>query len=97
MNGRKYWIDYAKVFGIFLVVLGHFTPCYRDDYSAQLLYSFHLPLFFIISGYLYKTSDSTTRKQLMGIIQRLIVPYVMLIMLGLGIQFIFIGGGGESV
>lgn len=46
---REIWLDYAKSIGIFLVVLGHLPFC--GNYVISL---FHMPLFFILSGYLYK-------------------------------------------
>lgn len=55
---RKFWLDSVKVFGITLVVFGHFTPDYKNDFLCQLIYSFHMPLFFIISGYLCSTAKN---------------------------------------
>lgn len=50
---RIKWIDNLKFMGIYLVVLGHL------DISQTILnyiYSFHMPLFFFISGYLFNIS-----------------------------------------
>lgn len=53
---RLDWLDAAKGLGILLVVLGH---SFRHDmfdrsdlcaYIAYLIYSFHMPLYFVISG-----------------------------------------------
>ena len=46
---RLAFIDNAKAFLIILVVIGHST----FSFSRQI-YWFHMPAFFIISGYLYK-------------------------------------------
>lgn len=46
---RYAWIDCMKGIGIILVVLGHI---YRDNYVGLWIYSFHMPLFFMLSGYL---------------------------------------------
>ncbi len=54
--------DVLKGFGIFLVVLGHCiqgsyngadldSSAYFDDALYQFIYSFHMPLFMVISGY----------------------------------------------
>lgn len=62
---RIEWIDIAKGIGIILVVIGHmfrgFTSAgmYKQydgilKYIDYTIYSFHMPLFFIISGFLYK-------------------------------------------
>lgn len=67
------WINYAKVFGIFLVIYGH------DGLSGSLvtfIYSFHMPLFFIISGILYKPQGIKT--MLKKDFKSLIIPYFSL-------------------
>lgn len=57
------WIDYARLLGILLVVFGHVLQSqslFTENESLHLIwnfvYLFHMPLFFIISGYLYKNS-----------------------------------------
>lgn len=57
MTKEKYrlgWIDCMKGIGIILVVLGHI---YKDNLVNIWVYSFHMPLFFIISGYLSGIKD----------------------------------------
>lgn len=44
------WIDTAKGIGIIAVIIGHF---HVPDLTMRLIYSWHMPLFFIISGILY--------------------------------------------
>lgn len=62
---RIEWLDSLKGFAIFLVVVGHvvlgyikadiFPQFYNElQYIYAIIYSFHMPLFFLISGYLYK-------------------------------------------
>lgn len=48
MNKHLYWIDFAKVIGLYLMVLGHGNMV-SDDLRCYI-YSFHMPLFFVISG-----------------------------------------------
>ncbi len=51
-NGdRIYWIDCAKGITILLVIIGHsiYNPMVRGP-----IFSFHMPLFFILSGMTYK-------------------------------------------
>lgn len=50
-NERLYYIDVIRGIAIFLVVLGH---TYRGNMVQNWLYSFHMPLFFFISGWLYR-------------------------------------------
>ena len=80
-------LDIAKGIAIILVVIGHAIP---DATTAQgissfalgilfsIIYSFHMPLFFLISGYFVDTvSETVSRKQQIGKkFQRLMVPYL---------------------
>ncbi|STU64905.1 acyltransferase [Klebsiella pneumoniae subsp. ozaenae] len=63
---REAWVDYAKGIGIILVVFGHVN---RGLYSAgiqlsgssylltdSIIYSFHMPLFFFLSGLFFTQS-----------------------------------------
>lgn len=51
---RLVWVDWAKVILIYLMIVGHLFPI---DSFCQLIYAFHMPAFFIISGYLYREHD----------------------------------------
>lgn len=53
LNTRVEWVDVAKGIGIILVVLGHNQS---PDYIIKFIYSFHMPLFFFLSGYLTNPS-----------------------------------------
>ncbi|HFC54058.1 MAG TPA: hypothetical protein ENJ43_06455, partial [Gammaproteobacteria bacterium] len=50
------WVMIAKGIGIVLVVIGHFhlpdSPEAWHD-IRRIIYLFHMPLFFILSGFLY--------------------------------------------
>lgn len=48
---RIVWIDWAKAILIYLMVVGHCLPV---EWQSTLIYAFHMPAFFIISGYLYR-------------------------------------------
>ena len=67
---RIKWIDSLKGFAILLVVFAHVaeryykfdlapsaTPVFQTVFNV--IYSFHMPLFFIISGYLFQLSYMT--------------------------------------
>ena len=69
-------IDIMRAIGIILMVLGH-SHCPGTYY----IYLFHMALFFIISGYCYKTSHTDTAKGL-GIyilkkIKRFYIPFIV--------------------
>lgn len=51
MNERMDIFDIAKAIAILSVILGHSI---KDSIFKNMLYSFHLPIFFFISGYLWK-------------------------------------------
>ena len=64
MTKRIEWIDALKGFATLLVVLGHcidgyktayLFPKYQDIFVSlyAFIYSFHMPLFFLVSGYLF--------------------------------------------
>ena len=47
------WVDWMKVLGIYLIIVGHFFPL-----GNQIIYMFSVPLFFFISGFLSKTNET---------------------------------------
>lgn len=67
MKERNPAIDVAKGIAIITVVLGHVVTSYHNsnmmmddaipNYLCKLVYSFHMPLFFMISGYLVSTKE----------------------------------------
>ena len=71
---RLAWIDALKGFGIILVVFAHYNlPAALDTY----IFSFHMPLFFFISGFLFnfvKYTESATNF-VKGRFKSLIIPY----------------------
>lgn len=56
MSKRIEYIDIARGIGILLVVLGHNDFGYISPFVYKLIYSFHMPLFFFLSGYFLKPS-----------------------------------------
>lgn len=74
--GRSDIADHAKAIGIVLVVWGH-TPGVPGEWRT-LIYSFHMPLFFFISGYLLKTDklDRGLPGQVRAAAHTLLTPYV---------------------
>lgn len=72
-TGRVEWVDVAKGVGIVLVVLAHALP--KDHVIWQFINQFHMPFFFMISGYLYSTKTSWV-KFVVRKIKTLWVPFV---------------------
>lgn len=73
MKTRNNSIDIVRAIGIILMILGHCALLPYRPYR-HVIYSFHMPLFFIISGYLYKCKDikDSLRKDLSS----LMLPYL---------------------
>lgn len=57
MNDRDTSWDFARGFGMILVVLGH-----TDFVGRDFVYLFHVPLFFIVSGALFNTTPPLCAK-----------------------------------
>lgn len=75
MNGNRIvWVDYSKVILIILVVLAH-SPSLPSTVDS-LIVGFHMPAFFIISGYLHKV-PSTFIDGIRRNTQRLLIPAVL--------------------
>jgi fucose 4-O-acetylase-like acetyltransferase len=66
------WADISKGIGIYLVVLGH---CNVGRRMHLIIYLFHMPLFFFLSGYLHRIrtgyADFARKKAI-----HLLVPYI---------------------
>jgi fucose 4-O-acetylase-like acetyltransferase len=56
MSKRIEYLDIAKGIGILLVVLGHNDFEVISLFVQRLIYSFHMPLFFFLSGYFINTA-----------------------------------------
>jgi len=71
MNARNIKLDNFKGILIFLVVIGHSLFSYNyfnKDISIKIvnfIYSFHMPLFLIISGHLSKNSNKRNNFKLL--------------------------------
>lgn len=74
MQGHRIpWVDTVKAIGMFFIVLGHFFP----PYISAWIYTFNVPLFFFISGFLTKKEYSWQifwHKSVIG----MVVPFLLL-------------------
>lgn len=75
---RQNWIDVIKGIGIILVVFGH---VYSENPVSVWIYSFHMPLFFALSGFIfaaYSYNKKTSFKDyLIKKLKSLIVPFIL--------------------
>lgn len=92
-QAREEWIDVIKGFLIFLVVIGHCILTISAD-SILLkaivifIYSFHMPLFFIMSGYLFNKKYNFN-VFLLKKFKSLILPYIMFIIVDSLVEILF--------
>ncbi len=94
LQPRASFLDIAKGIGIILVVLGHTFG--KPEIIYDTIYSFHMPLFFIISGYVYKPekyNEFGFKKILLNKAKRYLIPFYIFaainLVLTLGFDLIF--------
>jgi len=69
---RNTTLDQMKGVGIILMLIGHlFIP-----YLGRFIYSFHMPLFFLVSGYLFRKKPNF--EMFWSLFKRLMIPYFVL-------------------
>ena len=78
MRQRDATFDIMKGIGILLVITCHFFG-WNHPWLAQVILSFHMPLFFFVAGYFSKTyvDGSTSWKHLKHFFRRLIPPFIV--------------------
>lgn len=70
--GRSAALDAVRVFGVTAVIVGHAVP---DEGFRQVLFAWHVPVFFVLSGYLVKPGRSL-RHELGSRMSSLAWPYL---------------------
>ncbi|HWZ48435.1 MAG TPA: acyltransferase family protein [Herbaspirillum sp.] len=78
---RYGFIDNAKAIGMVLIVCGHSKGL--PAYLSHFIFSFHVPLFFFISGFLLKSGklEASIGNNVQKILRTLGVPYVLFFLL----------------
>ncbi|WP_295718810.1 acyltransferase [Mucilaginibacter sp.] len=86
---RVDWVDYAKGLGIILVVLGHALVGIKEAHIPTnlfvinslftFIYSFHMSLFFALSGFFFEKSldNHHEKKFLINKLQTILYPFVI--------------------
>lgn len=74
LSKRKIWVDACRGIAILLVLLGHNDPPF-----IRQIYGFHMPLFFILSGYVYKDkhTDISLKEEVLRLTKGYLIPYVI--------------------
>ena len=76
------WIDNLKAIGIFAVILGHIASPF-----GTFIYSWHMPLFFMIAGFFIKF-DLSLKEFIIKDFKRLMIPYFLFAIVGLLLETI---------
>ena len=74
MGKRIEWIDIAKGMTILLVIVGHTVT--NGTVVRDAIFSFHMPLFFILAGYTFREKD--WKALLCASVKRLLIPYFLI-------------------
>lgn len=100
MTKRILWIDYAKCFGIILVVLGHALQGVLVSRNLSntsgivvmrdFVYGFHMPMYFILSGiFAERWGNRTVKVAISQKIRTIVIPYfVWTIITGSAMQLV---------
>jgi fucose 4-O-acetylase-like acetyltransferase len=68
-------VDIIKGIGIILVMIGHsgmFLIIKENAFLSTFIYSFHMPLFFIIAGFFMKDNVNLKKS-----VKRLLIPFLI--------------------
>ena len=75
LTRRVSWIDICRGIAIIFVLYGHI---FTNDRQRYLIYAFHMPLFFFISGLVFKpTVEKSMFTVTFKYIKQLIIPYYL--------------------
>jgi acyltransferase len=91
---RVNWVDVAKALGIFLVFYGHYVEklAVLDQTAAEAqmnwIYSFHMPMFFLFVGLIYKRREMSTSDFLVRQIRGRLVPVWVFNLIGMVIWIV---------
>lgn len=75
VSKRMNWLDWMKTIGMYLIVYGHYT-----SYAHEFIYTFSVPLFFVISSFLFKKEENL-RTFFKKNFYNLILPMLLMVIL----------------
>ena len=100
---RIEWLEVLQGFSMLLVVIGHISLsniAFNPDYPftaalERIIYSFHMPLFIFISGWLFQltclSSDRHYRSVMKRKLSRLGIPFLVFTVVTIGLKLAFPG------
>ncbi len=89
---RILWVDFAKSLGIFLIFWGHTLLGSESavcGITNRVIYSFHVPMFFLLSGYVMKSETSTFGHFIRKRFKKILLPAFFFYVLTIPIYFIY--------
>lgn len=83
MKEREGYIDLYRGIGVILMVMGHMKFLYTPNGAGQMIFNafdhyihaFHMPMFFFLSGFCHKKSDTSLRIVILKQAKKLLIPY----------------------
>lgn len=92
MKDRIVWVDNVRGFAMLMVLWGH---SFTTESVRLWIYAFHIPLFFFLSGYLFK--ERSFKKTLEIKTKTLLVPYLIAACLSFPIGLVLDKLSGEAL
>lgn len=91
-RNRDASLDCLRGIGIILVIVGHF---FHNEIIRIFIYSFHMPLFFILSGYLFRfRSGVSIVKYIKDRAAALLIPYLSMALINMVCSLVLNKGTG---
>ena len=88
INKRVEWIDFVKGLGMLLVIIGH---CKIPNPYWKIIYMFHMPLFFVVTGFVYspKKNEVDNITYVKSVSKKYLIPYLVFSLIGLVTTLVF--------
>lgn len=80
-EGRIHWVEMVRGIGMFCIVFGHAIR--GVGLAGKMVFAFHVPLFFFLSGYLFRDGASLWKDVICKRGKKLLVPYIVFGMLSI--------------
>ncbi len=75
--GRLDYIDMARGLGMLSIIIGHMGSSVVSD----IVFTYHVPLFFLISGFFFKDKKETVKKYACRLLKPYFITWILLIVL----------------
>lgn len=86
LQNRNAQVDIAKGIGIFFVIIGHLITYGHPIF--RWIFSFHMPLFFFLSGYVFKYDSEQLGRGVLKTLCSLLTPYFLMCLFGLAVTIL---------